>query len=142
MRFYLKSINKYWVDQYADIEIIITCLKEKAIGQFHTYPYADTILIAIPLIKIETLSPNSFLVALSTALKNSQSSFNYEIFDFDQVFLEADELNQSTQFYFYNANNPFQCDIPQSTWLILNNYIKIPTSMLLIYEKYYLRIID
>ena len=141
------SINKYWGSKQVEFEFIITCdilSRKDDIGQLDI---KDKILISIPVVKIaDNVVDNSLLNVVNTEgfdFINGNFPFEFTLndFEFDKYFFNTDDLNQETLMYFYNGNNPIECNSNEIvTYIFFNDFIKISNDLYVKYTQLFSRL--
>ena len=93
----------------------------------------NNIIISVPIesVGVDTIEDNPLLESIDKQgfdFENGNLPFQFQLtnFGFDKYIFNIDDLNQETLLYFYNGNNPIDCDMKENiTYFFLNDFIKI-----------------
>ena len=127
------SINLYWGGKEVQFELFISCSLYSKVDQQGKLDLKKNIIISVPIesVGVDTIEDNPLLESIDKQgfdFENGNLPFQFQLtnFGFDKYIFNIDDLNQETLLYFYNGNNPIDCDMKENiTYFFLNDFIKI-----------------
>lgn len=130
------SINLFWGNQQTISEIIIECVLVNKSDLIGGAVFKDDLVLTFPVVQfnISDTDSNKFIYDFISNVKNVDNIdlFTYKVknFSFESHFLYIDDLNQESQFYFLNGNNPLNCNTDNEvTFIFYNDFIKISNTI-------------